>query len=69
MEDTKKKTPCYDCTKRSQDCHSNCEAYAAYRAELDEKNRLKFEAKQQERLIDDYLADKHSKLKRKFKKS
>lgn len=32
------KNPCHKCAERAQGCHSKCEAYTTWRAELDEAN-------------------------------
>ena len=31
-----RKTPCFNCQKRCEGCHSSCEDYKAYRSELSE---------------------------------
>lgn len=33
--------PCKDCDHRAVGCHSGCEGYLAYRANIDEAKRLK----------------------------
>lgn len=35
--------PCYNCPDRHPKCHSECEEYKAFRAELDEANKLRAE--------------------------
>lgn len=42
-----KRVPCIDCAERTADCHSVCEKYKAFRAEMDklcEARKTAFEA-------------------------
>lgn len=35
------KSPCYQCISRYPACHSDCGKYAAFRAEIDEQQKLR----------------------------
>ena len=35
------RNPCQFCTDRREGCHSNCQRYTEYRAQLDEANQRK----------------------------
>lgn len=50
-------SPCYNCTERSEACHSVCERYKAYRNELEEAKKLK-----PDKSFDRYQDDKILKL-------
>lgn len=46
-------SPCKDCPKRAEYCHSKCEAYAEFRAECD----ALIEARNRKREVNDYIDD------------
>lgn len=58
-------SPCKDCENRTIDCHDNCAKYLEYRKALDEQNKIRYEAKEKERIIDEYTFRKVNKLRRK----
>jgi len=44
-------SPCYQCEKRSELCHSNCPEYKKYRAELDAYKEIVRKEKEESQLI------------------
>lgn len=40
------KSPCWQCTDRTVECHTNCERYKAYRLAKDEENAQRIMQKQ-----------------------
>lgn len=56
--------PCKDCTERYVGCHSECEKYAEYRSQIEEKNRLIHEGRQELYGADVYEKKKSRRLKR-----
>lgn len=48
--------PCKDCADRKTDCHAKCEAYRAYRAEV--------EARREERFAGQYYSESGKKSER-----
>jgi hypothetical protein len=49
--------PCFECKKRCIGCHSDCNEYRLYRAELNERNKIIKKAKNAERIMRDYRVD------------
>lgn len=44
-------SPCYQCEKRSELCHSSCPEYKSYRAELDAYKEIVRKEKEESQLI------------------
>ena len=38
---SRRANPCYECTDRHLNCHSDCKAYLAWRKKLDEEKALR----------------------------
>ena len=55
------KRPCYNCEKRTVNCHCTCEDYKAYKKELEEYNETVRKAKAQDRLMSDYIKANYKK--------
>ncbi len=51
----KTKSPCWKCSERHENCHSNCERYLSYREALEEERRLKYQLKRAGNEADDVL--------------
>lgn len=62
------KSPCLDCDDRVVGCHSSCEKYAAYRAEIDTDKSVITEVKTKENLIYSYKVESIKRMKRGKKK-
>ena len=56
------KSPCKDCCERCYKCHSNCERYLKFRAELDETNEQK-----RSEDFNNYYYEKYRRIQRRHK--
>lgn len=45
MVNRRVEVPCRDCADRACGCHSTCEAYARYRAEINARNEVRLRKK------------------------
>lgn len=62
--------PCKECEVRELGCHSRCEAFLTWKAELDEMNRKVLQARYEAYELDRYCkAQAHKIYERKRKKS
>lgn len=58
------KTPCYGCAGRAVGCHSYCEEYAEYRAELEAEKNTAFSAAKMEQKTTLYEIESAKRYKR-----
>lgn len=57
--------PCLNCPDRAVGCKTNCERYAAFRAQVDERRRIIDDAKDKARVVNEFKTDSIRKTKRK----
>lgn len=52
---------CKGCEDRTPTCHCTCEEYKAYKKELEEYNAAVKKAKEQDRIMSNYIRDNYKK--------
>lgn len=52
---------CKNCENRNPTCHCACEEYKAYKKELEEYNAAVKKAKEQDRIMSNYIRDNYKK--------
>lgn len=52
---------CKNCENRTPTCHCTCEEYKAYKKELEEYNAAVKKAKEQDRIMSNYIRDNYKK--------
>ena len=57
-------SPCLNCEERHDGCHSKCERYLSYRAELDRINEERFRESEHEGRLNAYHRETVRKVKR-----
>lgn len=55
------KRPCYNCDKRTVNCHCTCEDYKAYKQELSEQKAVLEKEKDKQRIMSSYIKDNYRK--------
>ena len=53
--------PCYNCEKRTINCHCDCEDYKAYKQELAEQKAVIEKEKDKQRVMSSYIKDNYRK--------
>ena len=59
--------PCYGCKKREVGCHSKCEDYITWAANIREMHKRAYKKKGEEMITNEYQIDKRRKLCKKIK--
>lgn len=65
----RRKTPCYQCVKRSQGCHAICPEYRTWREEIDATRRETLPKNDAEKLCNEVILNRIERGKKRMKKA